>query len=92
MRTGKVKFANGVCHYEQRGAVTCKRYKGQFGSDDLQAKADTGLWYTLIEGNGRAIQGEGPTPELAIRDAIKRNREISKILETAAKTLEASLS
>ncbi len=70
------------------GPVQCKRYVGT-GFTDLQSKADTGLWYSLIQGNPHAIEGEGPTPEAAVLDSIKRTEERIIQLQNAVVALEA---
>lgn len=69
-------------------AVQCKRYIGKFTNPNLQAKADTGCWYTLIQGNPHAIEGEGFTPEAAIADSIRRTNSRMKQMQNAVETLE----
>lgn len=70
-------------------AVLCHKYEGQFENDALQGLAETGLWYTTLQGQPHAVRGEGETPEAAVEDAIKRNKERIAIHERVVKSLES---
>lgn len=71
------------------GTVQCKRYVGTgFKSQNMQGKADTGLWYTLVQGNPHAIEGEGETPEAAVIDSIKRTQSRIAEMQGAVAALE----
>ena len=54
--------------------VHCSRYEGKFSCSILNAKAETGLWYTSVSGNPFAIEGEGVTLQKAIQDSISRTK------------------
>ena len=80
----------GKMQWIGEGAVQCKRYIGKFTNPSLQAKADTGCWYSLVQGNPHAIEGEGFTPQEAIDDSVKRTNARIKEMENAVKVLEAT--
>lgn len=71
--------------------VQVKKYDGKFRRLDLQDKADTGLWYTIVVGNGSAVVGEGSTVPLALQDAINRNQEQARNYQGAAIALTRAL-
>lgn len=70
--------------------VFTKKYEGKFVTD-LQSKADVEQWYSGISGLPQSQQGSGPSPEWAIRDAIKRNEEHIKLLQAACAELNVAL-
>lgn len=82
-----LKTNGGRIECEQFGVVCCKRYVGQFTNGTLQIKAELGLWYTLVEGQPYAVEGEGATPRDAIRDAANRTRDRINTLNRALQTL-----
>jgi hypothetical protein len=64
----------GKMHWMQlAGRLWVKKYTGIFSVKDLQAKADTGLWFTY--GQPDAVQGEGRTPEAALSDSMRRTQD-----------------
>lgn len=75
-----LKFATGSRQQIQIGRFVCNRYEGQFQSPALQAKAETGMWYCYAQGTGLGIEGEGRTPEYAIRDTKKRATQMREEL------------
>lgn len=85
MKTLTTKGGRIEC--EQFGPVCCKRYIGHFMGPRLQDKAATGMWYTFVQGQPYAVQGEGATPRDAIRDAANRTRERINALNQALQTL-----
>lgn len=82
-----LKTKSGRIYHVQSGAVTCKRYVGVFENAALQAKADTKKWYTSIEANPHAIEGEGETPAAAAADAAARTTERIAQMSQAVATL-----
>lgn len=74
-----------------RNAVRCSRYVGTFHQPGLQFKAETGCWYSKIMGNPHAIEGEGETPEAAVRDSISRTNSRIKEMQAAVTAMEAAL-
>jgi len=82
---------SGTMDYECKGTVYAKRYHGEFGIDALQSKAETGLWYSGIQGNPFAMEGSGSTPQVAISDSIARTNERIKKLQQAVATMQESL-
>ena len=86
--TGRLTFSKkAYAEWVKQGAIQCKRYVGKFTSPELQGKSDTGLWYCEIQGQPHSIQGEGATPTAAIADALSRNSERIRALQTANATL-----
>jgi hypothetical protein len=75
MKTLSANGGKGEIQKETIGIVTCTRYVGQFTNPNLVAKAETGMWYTMMSGNPFVVQGEGDTPELAIKDSIARTED-----------------
>lgn len=72
-------------------SVRCSRYVGKFHNHNLQFKAETGCWYSKIMGNPHAIEGEGMTPEAAVRDSISRTNGRIKEMQAAATAMKAAL-
>ena len=91
METLKMNHGEGEMQAETFGGVQCKRYVGKFTVSALQDKAETGLWYTLIQGNPHAIEGEGETPKAAIQDSINRTNSRIAEMQQAVLCLTASL-
>jgi hypothetical protein len=77
----KVNGGRGEIRKETIGQVTCSQYVGEFSNPDLIAKAETGMWYTMLSGNPFVIQGEGATPQAAIKDSIARTEDRIKIMQ-----------
>lgn len=77
-------------HFVQIGAVVAKKYVGKFAVQSLQDRADTGLWYTTIEGNPHVCTGEGDTPLAAMRDAASRTKAKIQNEQSAIAELEKS--
>jgi hypothetical protein len=72
-------------------AVRCSRYVGKFHQPGLKSKAETGCWYSKITGNPHAIEGEGMTPEDAVRDSILRTESRIKEMQAAVNTMYTAL-
>lgn len=70
--------------------VQCKRYVGKFSVPALQAKADTGMWYTVVPGNPFPKEGEGRTPQAACEDAISRTISEIDNMKRGNKSLEGA--
>lgn len=72
-------------------SITCKKYVGKFNNPALQAKADTGLWFSQISGNPHCPTGEGSTPELAITDSVIRTNDLIRKLSLGVEQLYLGL-
>jgi hypothetical protein len=68
-----------------------KKYEGKFNSPELQASADTDQWRTGISGLPESQVGYGHNPEFALKDAIKRNKELIRKLQDACLELDKAL-
>ena len=68
--------------------VTCTRYVGEFTVPSLVAKAETGMWYTMMSGNPFVVQGEGDTPQSAIKDSISRTEDKIDKMQKGLDTLK----
>lgn len=85
-----LKTPNGVIEHAQHAqssTVFAKRYVGNFSVEGLANKAATGLWYSGIQGNPHALEGEGSTPLMAFEDAISRTNEKIKLMQLGVKAL-----
>lgn len=91
MKELAMNHGKGKMQQERYGAVVVSRYIGQFHTERLQSKANTGLWYSRVMGNPHAIQGEGSTPILAIIDSIERTKNQRTKLLQAVRTLQSSI-
>ena len=89
MSQKEIKTGNGTITCVQCGRVFAKKYTGTFIISSLSDKAATGLWYSGIEGDPYAIQGEGHTPLEAFEDSIARTKEhIAKLTASIVSLVE----
>lgn len=86
-----LKFPNGYRETHTINNVFVVRYRGMFENPRLQAYADSNLWYSRIQGNSFAVEGEGTSPEAAIKDAISRNEDMIKKITLATASLRGAL-
>jgi hypothetical protein len=92
MNTLKMNGGKGELQQVIVGGVYVSKYVGEFENKNLQIKAELGLWYTRIPGNPHAMCGEGSTPELAIRDSIRRTSSRIAEMQRGLQALERAVS
>lgn len=89
LRVVELKAPMGRIKVVQLGVVSCRQYVGKFSLQILQDKANTRCWYTVVEANPFAQEGEGRTPEDAVADAIHRTEARIVSMEAAVKSLKS---